>query len=81
MNKTEAMAHMLAFAAPYGGFHLSNKESKRDRKFACTRCGKKIPPGKPDRRCKECRSKELATIEEEAYVAHLESILKEQRDG
>jgi len=45
---------------------LPRVTTKRTRTFSCTKCGKKIPPGKPNRRCKECRLPWRPGLDEQA---------------
>jgi hypothetical protein len=45
----------LAAFAGISGFQLPGVKPARN---VCKTCGEKIPPGKPGRRCKGCRSAE-----------------------
>ncbi|MHC4121605.1 MAG: hypothetical protein ACYSWO_29380 [Planctomycetota bacterium] len=67
MNLQDQIA---AFAAVYGWPDEKFDKLKRSRKFACTACGKAIPPGKPDRRCKECREKGII-LDESGPLIHI----------
>jgi len=61
----QAQLTLAAFACGYGVPMPTPKPARN----VCTACGEKIPPGKPGRRCKECRANELAIIDESTYPA------------